>query len=135
MPTYTNTSSALIQLINSGVMFGPNEVKEVYEYFDLTEDATGSIILSSHAPYWNPILSDSNVTGTNETKTVTLTTHEGSSVRVVYVSGNVTMFLNSTSNTPGMRIRESFILDNRGKIYRLLFTFVGAGEVQVQENL
>jgi hypothetical protein len=135
MPTYTNNSGSLIQLINSGVMFRPNEIKELYDYLDLTEDPTGSITLTSHAPYWNPILSDNNVTGTDENKTIDLSTHDASSVRVIYISGDVTMFLNSLSNTPGMRIRENITLDNRGKIYRLLFTFVGAGEVQVQENL
>jgi hypothetical protein len=135
MPTYVNTSNALIQLTNSGVMFSPNEVKRIYDYLDLTEDSTGSIVLSSHAPYWNPILSDNTVTGTDETKTIDLTTHNSSDVRILYVSGNVTMFLNSTNNTPGMRIRESIVLNNRGRIYRLLFTFVGAGEVQIQENI
>ncbi len=133
MPTYTNSSSGLVQL--KDILFSPNEVKQLYHYLDLTEDTTGYITLSSHAPYWNPILSDTNVTGTDETVTVTLSTHKGASIRIVYVSGTVVMYLNSTDNTPGMTIKESITLDNRGKISTLHFTFTGAGEVQVQENL
>jgi hypothetical protein len=133
MPTYTNSYNGIVQL--KDITFGALETKILYNYIDLTADTTGYISLTSHAPYWNPILSDTNVTGTGETVEVTLSTFKSSSVHITYVSGDVTVYLNSTDNTPGMTILENVTLDNRGKIYKLYVVFVGAGEIQVQENL
>jgi len=131
MPTYTNTRAGFTQV--GDVTFGPSEVKELYNYIDLKQTNGSYITLTSHAPYWNPVIDSESITGTGETKNYTCSINS-SNIRVFYVSGNVTMFINSTSNIPGMILKESIILDNRGKVNTLHFVFSGAGEVLVQEN-
>ena len=132
MPTYTNSFAGIVQV--GDTTFGPSEVKVMYQYMDITGDTTGYISLSSDSPYYNPILANTSVTGTDETVIVTLNTFESSSVRIIYISGTVNIYLNDTANTPAMTILENITLDNRRKIRIIHVVFTGAGEILIQEN-
>ena len=132
MPTYTNSQAGLVQV--GDITFGPSEVKVLYQYIDITGDTTGYISLTSHAPYYNPILANTAVTGTDETVVHTLNTYKSSSVRIIYVSGTVNIYLNATANTPAMTIKENITIENRGRILSIHVVFTGAGEILIQEN-
>ena len=132
MPTYTNSFAGIVQL--GDITFGASEAKVLYNYIDISGDTTGYISLSSHAPYYNPLLANTAVTGTSETVVHTLSTYKSSSVRIIYVSGTVNIFLNATANVPGMTIKENVTLENRGRIATIHVVFTGAGEILIQEN-
>jgi hypothetical protein len=133
MPTYTNSANGIIQL--KDITFGALEEKRLYNYLDLTEDTTGYISLTSHTPYYNPVIADTSITGTDETVTHNLTNIESSSIRIVYLSGSVKIYLNTLDNIPGMTIKENVTINNRGRIYRVYVEFTGYGEILLQENL
>lgn len=132
MPTYTNSTSSVITV--DDVTFGPNEVKQLYNYISLSQDVNGYISLTDDAPYYNPILADTSVTGTDETVVHILSTHKSSSIRIVYISGTVKIYLNSTDNTPGMTIKENVTIQNKSRISSVHIVFTGAGEILIQEN-
>ena len=52
MPTYTNSFAGLVQV--GDITWSASEVKQLYNYIDISGDTTGYITLSSHAPYYNP---------------------------------------------------------------------------------
>ena len=132
MPTYTNSLNAVVQI--GEVTFSPLEVKTLYNYIDLSQDTNGYISLTSDAPYYNPILNSTLVSGTDEDVEVDVDI-KSSSLRVIYTSGTMTLFLNSTDNIPGMLFKESITLDNRRKISKLIFRCTGASVATVQEYL
>ena len=132
MPTYTNSLNAVVQI--GEVTFSPSEVKILYNYIDLSQDTNGYITLTSDAPYYNPLLANTRISGTDETKVYTMVSTKSSNIRLVYISGSVTIYLNSTDNLPGMTILENITLENRGKISSIHVVFVGAGEIIIQEN-
>ena len=138
MPTYTNASAALIQV--GDITFSANEVKELYNYIDLSKDTTGYISLTSNVPYYNPInyvhtlISASVASVTlNDWKTTT-------GVEIWNTSANlITVFLQHTDNTPGLVVPGNsirYIYGFNGAVKMLYFTYGGAvisGEAYVTE--
>jgi len=129
MPTYQNSSSIWIEV--DGYNFAPYNTDgdtkvttKILTHSDLTT--------LSNAPYYNPLLANTTVTGTNETVTHD-TEITASSIRLVPLLGTITIYVNSLSNLPGISLEESMTLNNNGQIDTLYVNFSGAGEVLIQE--
>ncbi|MBU0777880.1 hypothetical protein KKF82_06445 [Patescibacteria group bacterium] len=137
MPTYTNSFAGLVQL--KDITFSGNEVKPIYNYIDLTQDSTGYISLSSHAPYVNP--SNWVHTVTSADATITLVSWKNTEgIEVYNTSGNlITVFLNSTDNLPGIVVPANsvrYIYGFKGGVQTLALTYSGAvnsGECYITE--
>ena len=137
MPTYTNSYAGIVQL--KDVIFGPSESKQLYQYLDLSDETTGYISLSSHAPYVNPANWTHTVTSGDATITlVDWKATEG--IEVYNTSDNlITVYLNSTDNTPGIVVPANsvrYIFGFKGGVQSLALTYGGAvasGECYITE--
>jgi hypothetical protein len=137
MPTYTNSYNGIVQL--KDITFGALETKILYNYIDLAADTTGYISLTSHAPYWNP----ANYVHTVTSATATYTISDWKSTYGIEVyntsSSLITVFLNSTDNTPGVVVPANsvrYIHGFHGSVQTLSLTFGGAvnsGECYITE--
>ena len=127
MPTYHNTTDTDLEV--NGILFHHGETRETNKILN-----HANLTKVSDEPFWNPVLAEYTVTGTDETvqQNVTLT---ASQIHLVPISGIIDVFINSLLNTPGIRIEESTTLENRSKIETLYITFVGNGELLIQDLL
>jgi len=127
MPTYHNTTND--DLYVDGILFHRGETRELNRYLDSSD-----LTLVSEEPFYNPVLEEYLITGTDETveQEVTL---GASFIRFTPISGIIDVFLNNILNTPGIRVEESMTLENRNKIIRIHVTFVGNGELLVHDLL
>ena len=137
MPTYTNSSLALIQL--KDVTFSSQEVKEMYSYLNLTDETTGYISLTSDAPYVNPCNWTHTVTSADATITL-VSWDETEGIEIYNTSGNlITVFLTEAANTPGIVVPANsvrYIFGFKGGVKTLALTYSGAvasGECYITE--
>ena len=126
MPTYTNTSNGIVDI--GSLVFKSGEQKS--SIYILT---SGDLRLDSELPYYQPVSYDEVVTATAPGKEVSLSLNDGTLfLSNLESSGNIQVFFNSLSNTPGFRLLAGktykFLNDGRlNKIY-----LVGTGSVNVK---
>jgi len=127
MATYTNTFGGIVQV--GDIIFGPNEVKQLYNYIDLNKDTTGYISFTSHVPFTNP--SNWVHSPTSGDATITLVSWENTDGIEIWNGSTqlITVFLTSTDNTPGLRVPPSTVREIwgfRGGVKTLALTYGGA---------
>jgi len=141
MPTYTNNSTATRSVTNASgslVFVAPGESVETHEL--LTRDGWGK---TADTPYFNPVKAvyDTLTATSSGTDTTSISLHADTDNLELYnnSSADVTLYLTSTSNTPGYEVPASttrVIEGVSGKVEDIVLAFsasVSSGEVILTE--
>lgn len=139
MPTYRNDSSTTAYLVKNTagqqVSVEPGDTIQTYQILDSIPDMTEI----SETPYWNPAKGTHDITSSGDDVEVTLDSATDEVEIWNDSSAEITIYLNSKSNTPGLRVpigTSRIIKQLRDRVSKLILAVsaaISSGECTVTE--
>ena len=117
MPTYKNSFNYAVSVIDdigNTVVFNANETKE---YYTIISDLR--ILKISDMPFYNPMVTEEFISLAPSASIEYTCDLSSKSIKCIPLSGQVTIFINSLDNLPGIILVDEIILLNNSKIQTL----------------